>query len=287
MQLLIQARLAGSGSPPGGPSVAWRGGPPQGRSQAVAPLRGRRKGAPILDPAHPAKPGELAAGTEKRHAAEPRNDRRRSMRTASSARSYAEDGGTRRAPLSKSGLPWMRPHEQAQRKASYPDSTRRMNAGSRPARPAKRAAARRSKSVSPYSSMTMLWDRPERWGPSAASSGGLLIDFDRSLARRPEHAPARPRQAQDRTPSSAAMAHPGVHHPWQVPPPVSTLASAGHRRAQNPPVGKIRFRPAAVSGRVRRERPLDPQNRNSNGDTTVRTSLLPRPGICSIFVRNP
>jgi len=71
-----RARPTGSGSPPGGPSVAWRGGPPQGRSQGVAPLRGRRKGAPILDPAHPAKPDGIAAGTEKRHSAEPRNDRR-------------------------------------------------------------------------------------------------------------------------------------------------------------------------------------------------------------------
>ena len=152
-----------AGSPPGGPSVAWRGDPPQGRSQAVAPLRGRRKRAPILDPAHPAKAGEFTAGTEKRHAAEPRNDRRRSVRAGSLVRSYADDGGTGLAPRSKSGLPWMRPHGQAQTKAPYPDSTRRMNAGARPARPAKTPTATRLRSVSSYSSMpsstTILWDQ--------------------------------------------------------------------------------------------------------------------------------
>ena len=63
------------------------------------------------------------------------------MRAGNLVRSYADDRGTRLAPRSRSGLPWMRPQEQAQRKASYPDPTRRLNSGSRLARPAKTAAA--------------------------------------------------------------------------------------------------------------------------------------------------
>ena len=203
---------------------AWLGGAARLKD---APKRSRRyafgaEGAPILDPAHPAKPGGIAAGTEKRHPAEPRNDPNRAARAGSSVRRHAEDGRTRLSPLSRSGSSGISPHEQAQRKASHPYSTRRMNSGSRPVRRTRR------RSISSQTARAGHARYSTTFRSSCAIARGLPINrwaahLASSITRWAK------RFVSSTTASLSALNHPPVKGPPSLPGRYSPRAAPGWR----------------------------------------------------------